>query len=338
MTTRLAINGLGRIGRCILRAYLSNPRKNIKIVSINGSRSLEMMAHLLKHDSTHGTLPQEVKIEDTMLVIGDEKIPCTFERDVTSLNWRRFKVDIVLECTGNFTSKEQSVQHINVAGAKKVLVSAPAKNADKTIVCGVNHKELRNDHTVVSIASCTTNCLAPMAKVLNDAVGIKTGLMTTIHSYTNDQRLLDGSHRDYRRSRSATMSMIPTSTGAATAIGAVIPELEGKMTGIAVRVPTPNVSLVDLTCLVQKETSVDEINEAFKEAANSSMEGYLAYNTIPLVSIDFNQNPASSIFDATQTKVMNNNLVKTLAWYDNEWGFSNRMLDLAERMGKDIDA
>jgi len=329
---KVAINGYGRIGRNILRAlYENNRTKEIQIVAINDLADLNTNAHLTKYDSTHGTFAASVTTSGEYLIVNGDKILVTAERDPNKLPWGKLGVDIVLECSGCFTSKEKAKAHI-AAGAKKVLISAPAGNdIDATIVYGVNHKTLKASDLVVSNASCTTNCLAPIAKPLHEKLGIVSGLMTTIHAYTNDQVLIDVSHSDLRRARSATQSMIPTKTGAAAAVGLVLPELAGKLDGFAMRVPTLNVSVVDLTFIANKSTTVDEVNEILTAAANNELKGVLEVNTLPLVSIDFNHNPASSIFDQTQTKVINN-LVKVLAWYDNEWGFSNRMLDTALAM------
>jgi glyceraldehyde 3-phosphate dehydrogenase len=330
---RIAINGFGRIGRDVFRAlYESNYRKEMQIVAINDSGSLEANVHLLKYDTTHGPFKFSVEEHGEDMLVDGQKVHMFAQRDPSLINWKEYGVDIVFECTGKFTDKEKAMVHIQ-QGAKKVLVSAPAKNVDATIVYGVNENTLKDSDRVVSCASCTTNCLAPVAKALNDSIGIQRGLMTTIHAYTSDQRLLDGNHSDLRRARAAAQSMIPTKTGAASALGLVIPELNGVLDGFAMRVPTMNVSVVDLTFEAKRDTSVQEINEIMLAAAKNSKEGILQYNTEPLVSVDFNHNPASAIFDATQTKVIGN-LVKVLAWYDNEWGFSNRMLDVARCMMK----
>jgi len=323
-----AINGFGRIGRNILRAYLGGVhRGEIQFVAINDLGDREINAHLLKYDSTHGTLPFDIKIEGEYLVVDTMKILMIQQKDPTQLPWGSLNVDIVHECTGVFTSKEKASMHLK-AGAKKVIISAPGgKDVDATIVYGVNHQSLRASDTVISNASCTTNCLAPLAKVLNDSLGIESGLMTTVHAMTNDQRLLDVYHEDVRRARAAGASLIPSKTGAASALGLVLPELNGKLDGFAIRVPTMNVSVVDLSFIAKRETSVDEVNALLsKAAASGPLKGILGVNTLPLVSVDFNGNPHSSVFDATQTKVMGR-LVKVLSWYDNEWGFSNRMLD-----------
>ncbi len=325
---KVAINGFGRIGRNILRAYLGGVhRGEIQFVAINDLGDREINAHLLKYDSTHGTLPFDIKIEGEYLVVDTMKILMIQQKDPTQLPWGSLNVDIVHECTGVFTSKEKASMHLK-AGAKKVIISAPGgKDVDATIVYGVNHQSLRASDTVISNASCTTNCLAPLAKVLNDSLGIESGLMTTVHAMTNDQRLLDVYHEDVRRARAAGASLIPSKTGAASALGLVLPELNGKLDGFAIRVPTMNVSVVDLSFIAKRETSVDEVNALLsKAAASGPLKGILGVNTLPLVSVDFNGNPHSSVFDATQTKVMGR-LVKVLSWYDNEWGFSNRMLD-----------
>ncbi|HEY3553800.1 MAG TPA: type I glyceraldehyde-3-phosphate dehydrogenase [Casimicrobiaceae bacterium] len=329
MTIKVAINGYGRIGRNILRAHYEDGKKHdLAIVAINDLGSPEINAHLTRFDTAHGRFPKEVKVEgDTMIVDGDP-IKVIAQRDPTQLPWGALGVDVVLECTGLFTSKEKASAHLR-AGARKVIISAPGgKDVDATVVYGVNQGILTASDTVISNASCTTNCLAPLAKVLNDGVGIVNGLMTTVHAYTNDQVLTDVYHQDLRRARSATMSMIPTKTGAASALGLVLPELSGKLDGYAIRVPTINVSLVDLSFIAARDTSVDEVNGIMKKASESGplSGGILRYNDKPLVSVDFNHDPASSTFDATLTKVAGR-LVKVSSWYDNEWGFSNRMLD-----------
>lgn len=328
MAIKVAINGYGRIGRCILRALYENNRTNeIQIVAINDTGTdIGIHALLTQHDSVHGRLANKVEKTENGITIDGHEIRFFAERDPNLLPWANLGVDVVLECTGIFTSKAKASAHLN-AGAKKVIISAPGgDDVDATVVYGVNHQILTRDMTVISNASCTTNCLAPVAQVLNDFLGIESGLMTTIHSYTNDQVLTDSYHSDPHRARSATMSMIPTKTGAAKALGLVLPELNGKLDGLSIRVPTPNVSLVDLTCTVSRVSTKEEINHAFVEAANSKLKGILAVNHNPLVSIDFNHNPHSSVFDLTQTRV-NGKLVKVFSWYDNEWGFSNRMLD-----------
>lgn len=331
MTIRVAINGLGRIGRNVLRAhYESGKSHDLEIVAINTLGSEEVNAHLLRYDTVHGRFNGEVAADgpDCMVVNGD-RIRMFSTRDPRGIPWGDYGVDVVLECTGAFTSKEKAQVHLD-QGAKKVLISAPGKNADATVVYGVNDNVLTSDMTVVSNASCTTNCLAPVAAALHEAVGIERGLMTTIHSYTNDQVLTDVYHKDMRRARSATHSMIPTKTGAAAAVGLVLPELNGRLDGFAVRVPTINVSFVDLTFTARRDTSVEEINAVMKAAAESPrMKGVLGYNDLPLVSIDFNHDEHSSVFDSTLTKVSGSRLVKVTSWYDNEWGFSNRMLDTA---------
>ncbi len=333
MAVRVAINGFGRIGRNILRAIAESGRKDIEVVAVNDLGPVETNAHLLRFDSVHGRFPGTVTVEGDTIHIGDHKIKVTAERDPAKLPWKELGVDIAMECTGIFTAKEKASAHLT-AGAKRVLVSAPADGADATIVFGVNHETLTRDHKVVSNGSCTTNCLAPIAKVLNDTVGIETGFMTTIHAYTGDQPTLDTLHKDLYRARAAAMSMIPTSTGAAKAIGLVLPELKGKLDGVAIRVPTPNVSVVDLKIVAKRSTDPKEINEAMKRASEQQLKGILGYTTQPNVSIDFNHDPHSSTFHMDQTKVMNGNLVRVMSWYDNEWGFSNRMADTAVAMGK----
>ena len=329
MTVKVAINGYGRIGRNIMRALYELDRTDeISIVAINDLGDANSNAHLTKYDTAHGKFPGTVVVEDGDLIINGDRVKVFAERDPSKLPWAELGVDLVMECTGFFRSRETAGAHIT-AGAKKVIVSAPGQNVDNTVVYGVNHDSLKSSDLVISNASCTTNCLAPVAKVLHDAVGIKHGLMTTIHAYTNDQVLTDVLHSDLRRARSATMSQIPTSTGAAAAVGMVLPELNGKLDGFSMRVPTINVSVVDLTFEASRATSVEEINAAIKAAADGSLKGVLGYNDEPLVSIDFNHDPRSSIFDAGLTKVMEGNMVKVLSWYDNEWGFSCRMLDTA---------
>jgi glyceraldehyde 3-phosphate dehydrogenase len=328
MPIKIAINGYGRIGRNVLRAlYEGKRRGEIEIVAVNDLGDAKTNAHLTRHDSAHGPFPFKVEVDGDALVVDGDRIRVCAERDPGKLPWGELRVDAVLECTGLFASKEKASAHL-AAGAKKVVISAPAgKDVDATIVYGVNHGTLKAAHTVISNASCTTNCLAPLAKVLHETVGIEYGLMTTIHAYTNDQVLTDVYHKDLRRARSATQSMIPTKTGAAAAVGLVLPELDGRLDGFAMRVPTINVSVVDLTFQASRETSVAEIGEAVKAASEGELAGILAYNDEPLVSIDFNHNPASSIYDASLTKVLGGTQVKVCAWYDNEWGFSNRMLD-----------
>ncbi len=334
MTVKIAINGFGRIGRNVVRAIYESGRKDIDIVAINDLGPVETNAHLMRYDSVHGRFPHEVKVSGNTISVGDESFEVFAERDPKNLPWGKLGVDVVMECTGIFTAKEKASMHLE-AGAKRVLVSAPATGADKTIVYGVNHDTLTKDDLVVSNASCTTNCLSPVAKVLNDVIGIEKGMMTTIHSYTGDQPTLDTMHKDLYRGRAAAMSMIPTSTGAAKAVGLVLPELNGKLDGFAMRVPTPNVSVVDLKFIASKATSVEEVNAAIKAAASSGpLKGILGYTEEKNVSIDFNHNPHSSIFHMDQTKVMDGTLVSVLSWYDNEWGFSNRMGDTAVAMGK----
>ncbi len=333
MTVRVAINGFGRIGRNILRAIVESGRKDIEVVLINDLGPAETNAHLLRYDSVHGKFPHEVKVEGDSINVGRGKIKVTAIKDPSTLPHKDLGVDIALECTGIFTSKEKAGTHIT-AGAKRVLISAPGDNADLTVVYGVNHDRLTKDHIIVSNASCTTNCLAPMAKVLHENFGIVHGFMTTIHSYTGDQPTLDTMHKDLYRARAAALSIIPTSTGAAKAVGLVLPELKGKLDGTAIRVPTPNVSVVDLKCVVSKTTDINAVNEAFKKAANSTLKGILELTNEPLVSIDFNHNPASSTVAVDQTKVIDGTFVRVLSWYDNEWGFSNRMADTAVTMAK----
>jgi len=328
MTIRVAINGYGRIGRNILRAhYESEKHPEIQIVAINDLGDVNTNAHLTRYDTTHGKFPGEVVVSGNDLVINGDKIRVVAERDPKKLPWKELDIDLVLECTGFFTSKEKAGAHLE-AGAKRVLISAPATDVDATIVYGVNHSILKSSHKIISNASCTTNCLAPLVKALNDTVGVEKGLMNTVHSYTNDQALLDVYHTDLRRARAAAHSMIPTKTGAAIAVGEVLPELNGKLDGFSVRVPTINVSVIDFTFTAKRETTAEEINQIMKDAAAGSLKNILEINEAPLVSIDFNHNPASSIFDVSYTKVMGN-FVKVLSWYDNEWGFSNRMLDTA---------
>ncbi len=324
---KIAINGFGRIGRMILRALYEGPHKDkIKIVAINDLGEPEANAYLLRYDSTHGRFPGEVISDGQFMTVNGDPIRITAERDPSQLPWKALDVDVVFECTGIFTSKAKASAHL-AAGAKKVIISAPGeKDVDATVVFGVNHQTLKSSHLVISNASCTTNCLAPVAKVLHENIGIQAGLMTTVHAYTNDQVLLDSYHKDLRRARSATASMIPTKTGAAAAIGLVLPELAGKLDGFAIRVPTDNVSVVDLSFEALRDTTVEEINQLIKSAAQGALKNVLAYTDEPLVSVDFNHHAASSIFDASGTKVMGR-LVKVLSWYDNEWGFSNRMLD-----------
>jgi glyceraldehyde 3-phosphate dehydrogenase len=326
MTIRVAINGYGRIGRNILRAlYESNYRKDIEIVAINDLGDTAFNAHLTKYDSVHGRFPGSVEVNGENIIINGDPIVTLSERDPRQLPWKKMNIDVVYECTGFFTSRDKAMGHIE-AGAAKVIISAPANDADATVVYGVNHDCLTAESQIISNASCTTNCLAPVAKVLNDAIGIEQGSMTTIHAYTNDQNLNDVYHSDIYRARSATQSMIPTQTGAAQAVGLVLPELQGKLDGMAVRVPTVNVSLVDFTFIASRETTLEEINNAIRNASQGPMQGVLAFNEEPLVSVDFNHIAESSNFDATQTRI-NGRLIKVMSWYDNEWGFSNRMLD-----------
>jgi glyceraldehyde 3-phosphate dehydrogenase len=333
MTVKVAINGFGRIGRNILRAIVESGRTDIQVVAINDLGPVETNAHLLRFDSVHGRFPAEVTVEGEFLVVDGQKIKVTAIKDPATLPHKELGVDIALECTGIFTSKEKAAAHLT-AGAKRVIVSAPADGADLTVVYGVNHDKLTKDHVVISNASCTTNCLAPVAKVLNDAVGIEKGFMTTIHSYTNDQPTLDQMHKDLYRARAAALNMIPTSTGAAKAVGLVLPELNGKLDGSSIRVPTPNVSVVDFKFVAKKATTKEEINEAIKRAAQQELKGILGVTNQPNVSSDFNHDPHSSVFHLDQTKVMEGNFVRVLSWYDNEWGFSNRMADTAVAMAK----
>jgi len=333
MAVRVAINGFGRIGRNILRAIYESKRTDIEVVAINDLGPVETNAHLLRFDSVHGRFPGEVTVEGDSIDLGRGKIKVTAVRDPSALPWKDLGIDIAMECTGIFSAKAKASAHLT-AGAKRVLVSAPSDGADATIVYGVNHDKLSRDHLVVSNGSCTTNCLAPVAKVLNDTVGIETGFMTTIHAYTGDQPTLDTMHSDLYRGRAAALSMIPTSTGAAKAIGLVLPELQGKLDGVAIRVPTPNVSVIDLKIVAKKNTTKEEINEAVKRAAAQELKGILGTTSHPNVSIDFNHDAHSSTFAFDQTKVQGGNLVRVLSWYDNEWGFSNRMADTAVAMSK----
>ncbi|MFZ5618096.1 MAG: type I glyceraldehyde-3-phosphate dehydrogenase [Pseudomonadota bacterium] len=333
MALKVAINGFGRIGRLTLRSMIENDRKGLKVVAINDLGPVETNAHLLQYDSVHGRFPVDVRTSADSIDAGRGAIKVFAERDPSKLPWKDLDVDIVFECTGLFTSKDKASAHL-AAGAKRVLVSAPADGADKTIVYKVNHDALTKSDVVVSNGSCTTNCLAPVAKVLNDAIGIERGYMTTIHSYTGDQPTLDTMHKDLYRARAAAMSMIPTSTGAAKALGLVIPELKGKLDGSSIRVPTPNVSVVDLVFVPRRATSADEINKAIVEAADGVMKGVLAYTDKPLVSSDFMHDPHSSTFATKQTQIIDGGLARILTWYDNEWGFSTRMSDVALAMGK----
>ncbi len=334
MTVKVAINGFGRIGRNVLRAIVESGRTDIEVVAINDLGPVETNAHLLRFDSIHGRFPADVKVEGETIVINNGKpIKVTAVRNPAELPHKDLGVDIAMECTGIFTARDKAAAHLE-AGAKRVIVSAPADGADLTVVYGVNHDKLTKDHLVISNASCTTNCLAPVAKVLNDAIGIDHGMMTTIHSYTNDQPSLDQMHKDLYRARAAALSMIPTSTGAAKAVGLVLPELKGKLDGFAMRVPTPNVSVVDLKFVAKRDTTKEEINAAIKAAADGPLKGILGYTLAPNVSIDFNHDPHSSVFHMDQTKVMEGKFVSILTWYDNEWGFSNRMSDTAVALGK----
>ena len=331
--TRVAINGFGRIGRLVARAMLERADSGLELVAINDLADAESNALLFKRDSVHGAYPGEVRADGNDLIVDGRRIKVTAERDPGKLPHAADSIDIALECTGFFTDRDKAGAHLT-AGAKKVLISAPAKGVDLTVVYGVNHDKLTADHTLVSNASCTTNCLAPVAKVMMDSVGIARGLMTTVHAYTNDQKILDQVHSDKRRARAAAMSMIPTTTGAARAVGEVLPELKGKLDGSAIRVPTPNVSLVDLTFTPDRDTSLEEVNGLLKAAAEGALRGILAYSEEPLVSIDYNHNPVSSTVDSLETAVLEGKLVRILAWYDNEWGFSNRMVDTAAAMAR----
>ncbi|MGB0086239.1 MAG: type I glyceraldehyde-3-phosphate dehydrogenase [Rhodomicrobiaceae bacterium] len=333
MAVRIAINGFGRIGRNVLRAMVANRRDDLKLVAINDLGPVHTNAHLFKYDSVHGRFHGEVKIEGDTMDVGLGPFKVLAEKDPTKLPWRDLGADVVMECTGIFSDKEKAAVHL-AAGAKKVLVSAPSKGADITVVYGVNHDKLQPSHEVISNASCTTNCLAPVAKVLSDLCGIEAGYMTTIHSYTNDQRLLDQPHKDLHRARAAALSMIPTTTGAAKAVGLVLPELAGKLDGTAIRVPTPNVSVIDLKIIPRRETTVDEVNAAMQRAAAQELKGILAVTSEPLVSVDFNHDPHSSTFDLNGTQIVDGRLVRVMAWYDNEWGFSCRMCDTAAAIGK----
>ena len=326
---RVAINGFGRIGRLVLRAALESGREDIEFVAVNDLAPAEQNAYLLKYDSVHGNLPMDVKLDGEYILVGNQKIKCIAERDPSKLPWGELNIDVVMECTGIFTAADKARVHID-AGAKRVLVSAPSTGADKTIVFGVNQDTLTPDDIIVSNASCTTNCLAPVVKVLNEKFGVVSGWMTTVHAYTGDQQLLDKNHKDFRRARAANLSMIPTSTGAAKAIGLVLPELAGKLDGMAIRVPTPDVSVVELVVNLEHDATVEEINNAMRASESKTF----GYNELPLVSIDFTHDAHSSIFDAGQTKVLGDKLAHVTAWYDNEWGFSNRMCDTAVAMGK----
>jgi len=332
MAVKVGINGFGRIGRNVFRAALKNP--NIEIVAVNDLTDANMLAHLLKYDSVHGTLNEEVSVDGEYLIVGGKKVKVLAERDPAKLGWGDLGVDVVVESTGRFTNREDAAKHLE-AGAKKVVISAPAKNEDITIVMGVNEDKYDPaNHHVISNASCTTNCLAPFAKVLHEKFGIKRGMMTTIHSYTNDQQILDLPHKDYRRARAAAENMIPTTTGAAKAVALVLPELKGKLNGMAIRVPTPNVSVVDLVAELEKETTVEEVNAVLKDAAEGELKGILAYSDEPLVSRDYNGSTVSSTIDALSTLVMEGKMVKVLSWYDNEAGYSNRVVDLIDHIAK----
>jgi len=332
MALKVGINGFGRIGRMVLRSIIETNRKDLEIVAINNRGSNEVSSFLLKHDTIHGELKARINHSDKSIEINGKKIDMIHETEISTIDWKKYKVDVVLECTGKFNTKEKSAQHIN-SGAKKVVVSAPCKNTIN-IIFGVNEKSLKSSDQVISAASCTTNCLAPVAKVLNENFGVERGFMTTIHSYTSDQRLLDNSHKDIRRSRSAPNSIIPTTTGATKSLGDVIPELKGKVEGISIRVPTPNVSLVEFVFSSSKNLTVEEINNSFLKASRSKLKNILDTNNEPLVSSDFNHNPHSAIVDLTLTKVVENKMAKVSAWYDNEWGFASRMCDLANYFGK----
>jgi len=333
MTVRVAINGFGRIGRLVLRAIVESKRSDIEVVGINDLGSAEANAHLLKYDSVHGVLPNEISATADSITIDGKAIRVIAERDPANLPWKELNIDVALECTGLFTKRDKAAAHLT-AGAKRVLVSAPADGADLTVVYGVNHDKLTRDHLVVSNGSCTTNCLAPVAQILNEVGGVKHGFMTTVHSFTGDQRTVDTLHKDLRRARAASLSMIPTSTGAAKAIGLVLPELAGKLDGTSVRVPTPNVSMIDLVVVTERPVTAEQINQAMTEAAKGRLKGVLGVESAELVSVDFNHNPNSSTFDLTQTKVIDGTFVRVLSWYDNEWGFSNRMADTAIAIAK----
>ena len=332
MTIKIGINGFGRIGRMVLRSIIENKRKDIEVVAINNRSNAEISSFLLTHDTIHGSLKNKINYSDKSISIDGKKINMIQENEISNIDWKKYKVDVVLECTGTFNTKEKSAQHLK-AGVKKVLVSAPCKGASN-IVFGVNHKNLNKKDSVISAASCTTNCLAPVAKVLNNNFGIERGFMTTIHSYTTDQRLLDNSHKDLRRARAAANSMIPTTTGATKSLGDIIPDLKGKVEGISIRVPTPNVSLVEFVFSSNKNLTIENINEAFIKASKLELKNVLSVNNDPLVSSDFNHNSHSSIVDLSLTKVVENKMAKVSAWYDNEWGFACRMCDLANYFGK----
>lgn len=333
MAIKLAINGFGRIGRLVLRAIIESNRKDVKVIAINDLGTPDSNAHLLQYDSVHGILPQKVRTTKSTINAGKGPIKIFSEKNPEDLPWKELNIDIVMECTGLFTSREKAQLHLN-AGAKKVLISAPSNDADITVVYGVNHNKIRKSHKIISNASCTTNCLAPVAKVLNRLCGINQGYMTTVHAFTGDQSLLDVLHSDPRRARAASQSIIPASTGAAKAVGLVLPELQGRLDGTAVRIPTPNVSMIDLVFNAKKKTDIESINNAMIRASRKELKGVLAVENRPLVSIDFNHNPHSSIFDLTQTQVIKGKLGRILSWYDNEWGFANRMSDTASVVGK----
>jgi glyceraldehyde 3-phosphate dehydrogenase len=333
MAVRVAINGFGRIGRLVFRALVESGRKDIEVVAINDLGSAAANAHLIKYDSVHGTLKDDVAVAGDVMTVGSHKVKVIAQRDPSQLPWKDLGIDICMECTGIFTDRDKAKVHLD-AGAKRVLVSAPSNGADLTVVYGVNHDKLSRDHLVVSNASCTTNCLAPVAYVLNQEFGVEHGFMTTVHAYTGDQSTVDTLHKDLHRARAAALSMIPTTTGAAKAVGLVLPELKGKLDGSSIRVPTPNVSMIDFKCVVKKATTAEEINAAMEKAAAGKLKGVLAVNPLPLVSIDFNHCANSSTFDLGETKVIEGTFVRVLSWYDNEWGFSNRMLDTACAMAK----
>lgn len=333
MTVKVALNGMGRIGRCILRHYVQSGRDDIEIVAVNAPGDIERHVHLLQYDSVHGVLEKQVSGGKDFFDAGRGKMTRFDDRDPAKIDWASTGAEIVLECTGHFRKKDEAEKYRAINDVK-VIISAPSPDADATIVWGVNNDSLKPEHRIISIGSCTTNCLAPVAKVLNDELGIEKGFVTTVHAYTSDQNLVDGAHKDLRRARSAALSMIPTSTGAAKAIGQVLPELSGKLDGCAIRVPTPNVSMIDFKANVSRETSVDEINSLMEKAANGALKGVLGYNSAPLVSCDFNRNPHSSIFDDTGSYVIDGNFIRISSWYDNEWGFSVRMLDVAAKFGK----
>src|SRR5215207_6139542 len=335
MAVRVAINGFGRIGRNVLRAIVEAKRRDIEVVAVNDLGPVETNAHLLRYDSVHGRFPADVVVEGDSIVVQGQRIRVTAIKDPSQLPWKDLGIDIAMECTGIFTARDKAAAHLT-AGAKRVIVSAPSEGADLTVVYGINHDKLTKDHIVISNASCTTNCLAPMAKVMNDVVGIEKGMMTTIHSYTGDQPTLDTMHKDLYRARAAALSQIPTSTGAAKAIGLVLPELKGKLDGISIRVPTPNVSLVDLKFIAKRSTTVQEVNDALVAASNGKLKGVMTFTKDPLVSSDLNHDPHSATILLDQTKVMDGNFVNILGWYDNEWGFSNRMIDVTTAFAKTL--